>query len=170
MPDVTRVGDLELGQDLAYQRREWAFERAGWLVLAAIVLLGLLGLLGRGPLSTASGTDPRGALRLEYNRFLHYRDPDTLKVRLAKGASAGGEVHLWLAADYLARIEITRVSPEAERVEVGEDWHVYVFPVADRGLPAEITFHIEAEGMGKLPGRVGLGGGEPLEFWQFVYP
>ena len=31
---VQRVGDLEIGQDLVYQRREWVFERVGWGVVA----------------------------------------------------------------------------------------------------------------------------------------
>jgi hypothetical protein len=48
MPDVHRVGDLELEQDVQYQQRSWAFERIGWIAMSLIAIAALLGLTGSG--------------------------------------------------------------------------------------------------------------------------
>ncbi len=37
MPNVPRVGDLQINQDLDYQRREWTIQRVGWVVIGLIV-------------------------------------------------------------------------------------------------------------------------------------
>src|SRR3712207_4138009 len=52
MSETTRVGDLEVAEDLTFQRREWAAQRVGWVLLALVIAAALAGLLGRGPLST----------------------------------------------------------------------------------------------------------------------
>ena len=65
MPDNTRVGDLEIDQDLRFQKREWAFERASWVVMALVVLAGLLGLLGRGPMSDQTAVSGDGLVTVE---------------------------------------------------------------------------------------------------------
>ncbi len=44
-------GDLELAQDLDFERHTWTVERIGWLAMAAVGLAALAGWLGPGPLS-----------------------------------------------------------------------------------------------------------------------
>lgn len=53
MGSTERVGDLELGQDLPFQRREWAVQRIAWAAMAAVLTAALLGLFGSGPVSDA---------------------------------------------------------------------------------------------------------------------
>ena len=43
------VQGMRIEEDRAYQRREWRFERIGWAVMAALLMAGLIGLLGDGP-------------------------------------------------------------------------------------------------------------------------
>lgn len=45
-----------IDEDLTFQRRNWAAERAGWALMAAVVALGLAGLFGPGPLSRPVAT------------------------------------------------------------------------------------------------------------------
>src|SRR5687767_5732095 len=33
-----RVGDLEIGQDLKYQKRQWTVQRAGWAIMCLLLL------------------------------------------------------------------------------------------------------------------------------------
>src|SRR4051794_40698086 len=106
MSPVPRVRDLEIEQDLAYQRREWAFERVGWLLLGLLLLAALVGLLGRGPLSNTTAGDPGGPLRVEYQRFLRHRSTSTLRVHLGPNAARGNEAHLWLDREYLEGMEV----------------------------------------------------------------
>jgi hypothetical protein len=46
-----RAGDLEVEQDLDFQQRTWALERAGWIVMLLIIAAALAGFFGGGPLS-----------------------------------------------------------------------------------------------------------------------
>jgi len=50
MSKAERAGDLEIDEDLSFQRREWRVQRGGWVVMAVLILLALLGLTGRGPI------------------------------------------------------------------------------------------------------------------------
>jgi hypothetical protein len=169
MSDVPRVGDLEVHQDLDYQRREWLFERVGWAVMALVVLAALLGLLGRsGPLSRTTAGVP-GAFDVRYDRYLRIRSPTTLVVTLSAEATRGDEVGLWISRHYLAGVEIQSVTPEPRRVEAGEERHTFVFPVAERGRPTTVFFHLQAEEPGRLEGELGAAGGS-LSFAQLVYP
>lgn len=43
-----------IAEDMALQCRIWRFERIGWWGLGLVVLLALLGLFSRGPLSRAA--------------------------------------------------------------------------------------------------------------------
>jgi len=44
---------VAVGEDLAFQRRWWRFERAVWIVFGIIVLLDLARVFGRGPAANA---------------------------------------------------------------------------------------------------------------------
>jgi hypothetical protein len=164
------VDDLQIKQDLDYQRREWAFERAGWGVMLLLVVAALLGVLGQGPLSHTETDGPDGTFRLEYDRFLRHRAETELSVHLSAEKTGRSEVRLWLGQNYLDRVLLNQVTPPPAHVEAGEGRSVFVFRVADRGRPARIVFHIEPQSAGSLPGRAGLDGDNGLSFNQFVYP
>jgi hypothetical protein len=170
MPHPKRVGDMEVGQDMAYQRREWLVERIGWIVMATVVLAALLGLLGRGPLSSAERGDHAGTLRLEYERFLHYRDQSTLTVTIDAGSPDAEQVRLWLSRSYLETMRPLKITPAPEREEIGGERQVFVFRRADRDVPVRVIFHVEPDDFGSVSGKLGIDGGAALDFWQFVYP
>lgn len=170
MSRVERVGSLEVAQDLHFQQWQWTIQRHGWIVLLALVAAALAGLLGRGPLSSAATATPDGALHLEYDRFLHYRDPTTLQLRLEPQGVRDGLARVWLEGAYLEGVQIQHVTPRPVAEEAAGGSIVFVFRVADPGRATRITFHLEAEQLGRLSGRFGLDGGEPGTFWQFVYP
>jgi hypothetical protein len=163
------VGDLEINQDLRFQRRMWALQRIGWAVMALVVLVGLLGLFGTGPLSSATAGQEEGPLFVEeYERFVRFRIPTTLQVRLDPLGT--GEARLWLDREYLEGVQLQTVTPEPDSVEAGPDGFTYVFKVNDPNRPTSVTFHLQPETIGRLEGRVVLDGGEPVDFEQFVYP
>ncbi|HEX2280908.1 MAG TPA: hypothetical protein VHG52_04005, partial [Thermomicrobiales bacterium] len=98
------VGDLEHDRDLRFQRREWTIQRGGWLAMVAIIGAALIGLLGAGPLSSA--TAESGPLQLQYTRFERRHAPTALELSVARGAANQDQVDVWVSADYLARVEI----------------------------------------------------------------
>jgi hypothetical protein len=166
---VKRVGDLEINEDLGFQRRMWAFQRVGWAVLVLVVMAALFGLLGPGLLSISATVGSEGvALSVEeYEQVLRYRKPTTLRLGMGAGA---GEARVWLDRKYLEGFQVQKVTPEPDSVEAGPDRLTYVFDVAELSEPTSVTFDLQPQKTGLLKGRVGLDDGEQLSFSQFVYP
>ena len=165
---MQRVGDLEVGQDLDFQRREWAVQRLGWAVVALILVAALLGLLGPGPLSR--GTAEEGPLRVGYQRFERKHAPTKLRIAAAPGAAPQGQLRLWLDRRYLAGVEVQQIEPEPDRVEVAGDRVVFTFEVAEPDRPSEVVVPLEHDAWGVKTARVGLVDGPDLAFRQVVYP
>ena len=172
MPVPERTGDLELGEDPVYQRREWLFERVGWVFMIVVIVAALLGLLGQGPLSNKSVGEPTGRLWLEYEGFVRYHDQATLRVHLS---GSGKEASVWFDRAYWDALDIKSISPAPTRLEAGADKVQLTFLLTDTakepsGQQAMITVRFEPDALGVLSGRVGLPDGPPLEYRQFVYP
>ena len=166
---LQRVGDLEIGQDLEFQRREWTIQRIGWAAMALIGLAALLGLFGSGPLSNAAVGDG-DPLRLAYARFDRKRSPSDLRLEIAAGTAQEGQVRLWLDRAYLAGLELQQILPEPDQAQASGDRTVYVFQVGDPNQATEVIFQVEHNTFGLKTGRVGLVDGPGLEFRQLVYP
>lgn len=166
---MRRVGDLEVDQDLVFERRVWVFQRVGWAVMTAAVLAALLGLLGPGPASSARAGTPDGTLASEYSRFVRASAETRLSVSFGRGAVQGEEVRLWIDRRYLEQASIERVTPEPASVEVGGDRLVYVFSAA-AGESGQVTFSLTPRAFGRWRARIGVEGGPTLAFGQFVFP
>jgi hypothetical protein len=172
MTDVRRVGDLEVGQDFRFLRQEWLVERAGWTVMALLIVAALLGLCGGpGPLSNASASLEDGSLQIEYDRFGHLEAHMRLHGYLAAGTAApDGTVSVWINQAYAKRIQISQVIPEPEKMLAGPDRLIFVFRVADPTQPTLVTFFLQPRAIGPVSGRIGLPNRPPLDFSQFIYP
>ena len=168
MTAIDPVGDIEIDRDLDFQHRQWTVQRAGWLVMIAILLAALIGLLGAGPFSSA--TVEAESLQLQYARFERRHAPTDLEMTIASSAVSQNQVEVWISADYLAGVEITSIVPEPEEVREADDQVVYRFIIDDQAHMPTILFSLEYDNPGPTTGRVGLIGGPELTFWQFVYP
>ncbi len=165
-----RVGDLEVAQDLTFQRRSWTVQRIGWVAMALVLLAALAGLTGSGPLSQATAGAAGDPLRVAYPRFARHRAPTTLEVHLAPGAGQGGTVRVWVNAAYLRGATVEAVYPEPERVEAGPGRVTYVFALEQPGQPTTIAFQLLHDAKWRQRVAVGLGDREPVRFRQFIYP
>jgi hypothetical protein len=170
MPNIPRVGDLEIEQDPALVRRMQTVQRVGWAVFALVVLAALLGLFGTGLFSKAGAGDPGGPLSVEYDRGLRYQAREQLRVRLGPGAVRDGKARVWLSDGYLDRVQIRRIDPSPETVELGPGGQTFVFAARALTEPATVMFYLEPEKVGPLSGEVRLDGGPALPLRQFVYP
>jgi hypothetical protein len=65
---LARIDGLQIGIDMAFQRRPWRAQRAGWALVPLVALAGLLGLLGSGPLSEAA-RERHGLERIEQIKY-----------------------------------------------------------------------------------------------------
>jgi hypothetical protein len=167
MPGARPVGDLQIDQDLTYQRWEWRTERAGWVLMGLVAAAGLLGLIGPGPLSQTTAGAEDGSLTVGYERFLHHHSPSQLRLRLAAGDS--DVVGVRFPNSYLSQVKFEKVMPEPVEVRTEGADQTYWFRRTP-GSALEVTVHFEPEERGRLHGAVGLVGGVALRFDQFVYP
>ena len=169
MASVQRVGDLEVGQDLEFQRREWAVQRVGWVVGALIGVAALLGVLGSsGPF--ARGVAEEGPLRVEYLRFERKHAPTKLRIEVATGSAQGGQFQLWMDRSYIEGVEIQQMEPEPDQVEAAGERMVFTFQVADPSQSSEIIVPLQHDDWGVTTARLGLVDGPGVEFRQVIYP
>lgn len=168
------IGDVELAQALAFHRRELRAERIGWAVMLLIVLLALLGLFGSGPLSKHRVQTADGGLQVKYNRFARYLAPTELRLTFSPAAVKDARVHVWLSRAYLQHMEIQKIIPEPDSVQLEGKRLTYTFKVLQNSQPGEILFELESEAIGRLRGAAGLAGpagkNQEVAFTTFIYP
>ncbi len=162
---------LELSGNWEDQRWELRAQRIGWGVFALLVTAALAGLLGHGPLSSAQAGDPAGPLWVEYNRFERYKGPTELRIHVKPEAARDGKLRLWFSRSMLDQVELERVKPQPDTVEVGPDRHTFVFNAPNLTRETTITFrHLPDRKFANLTVRIGLEPGPTLQFSQFIYP
>lgn len=156
---------LELEEDEAFHERVWRLRRAGWLAMVLLILVGLTGLLGVGPLSRAAVSDASG-LDVEHARFARAEAPESLRIRLP--AQADG-YRLAVSGAFLDRVRVESVVPAPVRTEALGDQVVYVF-AGRPGADAVATVHFTPHTIGLARAGLGVPGRAPLTIWMLVYP
>jgi len=96
-----QLGDLEWRQqEPGRRRRAHAAQLAGWAVVAALLVAGLAGLAGPGPLSTATASAP--LVVVSYERFARQQGVTTLDVTVRSDPAEPQVARLWLPKDHAA--------------------------------------------------------------------
>jgi hypothetical protein len=162
------VSELQIEQDLEFQRRSWTIQRIGWMIMGAALVAALLGFFGRGPFSHDRVGGPSDPVQLEYERLVQYESGSTLTLRLQP---PGGKIaSVWIDRDYLTRVHLDGIVPAPERTELSSDRVTYLFAVSPSDQPVVITIRVRSQEIGTIHGRIGVAGGEALPFRQFVFP
>jgi hypothetical protein len=167
--------ELEVEQDLDFQRRDWAFERAGWLFMLLVVLAAALGTFGGGPLSGRTAVTPDSSTRVEYQRFERQGAPSSLTIHARRLTANDSSVVVWLANEFVAGVRITEIVPQPTKESSSRERTYYEVALATEADAAEVTVHFTPEraGVRRLDigsGGAGGGAGQALRLSQFVYP
>jgi hypothetical protein len=165
---LKRVGSIEIDQHLDHARAAWRVQRVGWTAMVLLMLAGLLGLFGDGPLAYAHAR--ANGLTLEYDRFARHGATSYLAAQIAPAALRGDSAKLWLTQKYLDGIDLESVAPEPQRVEMRGDVVLFTFVATDRSRPARITFTMRPNDFWSRSASAGLDGGDSVSFRQFIYP
>jgi hypothetical protein len=166
----TREEPPDFGQDLDFQRREWAAQRVGWIVLALLIVAALAGLLGDGPLSRTQAASHDGALRLQFDRFARVGATTMLRLRFRPAHNGDGNHRIWLQGGYQEATRIREVSPTPDHVEDDRGRVVYVFRAFQPERSTEVAFYVQPRNPGLQSGRIGVVDGASVAFRQFIYP
>jgi hypothetical protein len=60
--------EIEVGEDLEFQRKWWRSENFAWILFTLIIVLDLAGLFGRGPIAKAERRAADGTIDNNYRR------------------------------------------------------------------------------------------------------
>lgn len=164
---ASKKRSLQIDEDLPFERRQWRVQRVGWVLMALVLLLALLGLFGGGPLSHARRVD--GGLGLEYERFVHASAPTTLRITLTPQDAVAG---VSLDQRYLKAMSVDQVHPQPNRVEVRADGRTFYFDAPD-SQPVSVEIDLRPPDAGLAAGILRSSGREStreIHFWQLVYP
>ena len=160
-------GGAEIGEDLAFQRREWKAEHIGRMGMLLIALAALAGVLGPGTLSRTSSGDEGSPLRAEYNRFERYQSPMALEVYIRP---EGQPAAFGLSQGYLRRFEVEGLEPSPVNVRTGQEDVTYLFDT-DPGLSMlHVTVRLKPTEPGIARGKVQAPGGLSVPLTQLIYP
>ena len=164
---IVRIGDLEINQDLGVQERMWRIQRVGWAAIGVIVLLGLSGLFGHGPLSHTTGGDLHGPLWLEYERFGRNQGSSELRIHVRPTSDP---VRIWIGPDYTARVDIPHIIPEPTRSGIADNGFIFEVAAAGMNEPGVITVNLQFRAAGWVAGEARSPGFPAIPLRQFIYP
>ena len=155
----------EIEEDLPFQHRNWRVQRMGWVLLGAVVLAGLAGLLGSGPLSNAQESNDAG-VKVKYERFVRHGAPSKIEVTVAKPARP---VRIAISRSFLETLETRRLLPTPGQVQAGDGFVVYAFEPEGSG-PMQVTFLVQPDELGSHEAEIVVNDGSALTIRQFTYP
>jgi hypothetical protein len=160
-------GIAELARDVQpFHRREWLAQRVGWALLALILLAGLAGVFGRGPL--AEQRIETAAVRLDYERFVRRGAPTRWELTLLS-PSAGGTADIAIDAAFASNFEIHSIQPEPSSTSLSGGRWIYSFETRDDGETL-VVFVVQPERIGRHEGAIHVGSSPPLMLSQLTYP
>ncbi len=154
-------------EDMPMQQRVWRFERIGWYVLVAIVLLALAGLFGNGPLSDAEVVSQDGRVRVEYQRLSRSGTTDSLFITVQ--GIPGQPVELQLEGSLLRDASIETLQPEPQRSMSHGQAMLFQLGTKHDGV-ATLYLTLRSEHVGTLKGSVRAGTESAVHFSTFLYP
>ena len=164
MPEMQRVGDLEVEQDLDFARRDWLFQRIGMAAMACGLILVTLGLTGSGPLSRGEAT--RDGVRIRYNRFPR-RDTET-ELFLSVSRRKGDAVEVEIATDAPEEVQVVKITPEPEAMTAGPGRLLLRFHPPD-AAPLSISMTLLRHGWGWRETRFRAPSAPEVAISQFVW-
>ncbi|WP_136476108.1 hypothetical protein [Pseudomonas sp. DG56-2] len=154
-------------EDMNMQRRVWRFERAGWYVLVIILLLGLAGLFGNGPLSDAQVMSEDGRLLVEYQRLSRSGTTDSLRITVRGRAQE--PIMLQLGGSLLREASIETIQP-APQVSRSQGKAILLQLGSSEDGSATLYLTLRSEYVGTLEGVVMAGPSSVVRFSTFLFP
>jgi hypothetical protein len=168
MSDVKKVGDMEVEQDLDYQRVAWNLQRIGWSVMALLIVAALLGLFGSGLLSQETVQASNSKAAVEHDRFIRNQSPTILTVTAVPSREETAMIEL--DKRFVDKVQIEQISPQPSSVQISSNSYIYSFPLQSAVETLTITFYYRPQGIGWIDGILKQANVEDIPFKQFVYP
>jgi hypothetical protein len=166
---VSKVNnEVEVGEDLDFQRQWWRFENFVWVIFTLIIVLDLCGVFGRGPVAKAGRRAADGTIDVKYERIERTESPSILTIRFGQSAIVDGKIKLYISESLVQGLGTQRVIPAPSASEVGKGGLTYTFLASKP--PASVDLVLEPSGPGMYEFTIGVVGAEPVHARVFVVP
>ena len=166
---VSKVNnEVEVGEDLDFQRKWWRFENVVWAVFTLIIVLDLCGVFGRGPVAKAERRTSDGTIDVKYERIERTDSPSILTVRFGQSAIVDGQIKLYISQSLVQGLGTQRIIPAPQATEVGNGGLTYTFLASKP--PASVDLALQPSGPGMYEFAIGVVGAEPVHAKVFVVP
>jgi hypothetical protein len=113
---------LEIHENMPHHERAWRVKRVAWSVIAIVILCGLFGIFGAGPVAhrivRANGFEVR------YDAIARCNAPCDFKIVVPPG---DGDLRLSMNADFLNKVDLERADPTPLQCQLDGDRHTFVF-------------------------------------------
>jgi hypothetical protein len=168
-PSEQEMQDREypVAEDISLQRKVWKFQRAGWYVLLAVVILTLLGLFSRGPLSTLETVSEQGDLTVQYERFHRGGGANTMVVQAT--GQPGKDVSLLISKPMLDGFSVESIQPQPVSSMGSPQGLSITFPT-DKSGQVTVFISWRSNGIGLFKSQISVVGGGQIPVNQFIYP
>jgi hypothetical protein len=168
-PSAPRLNDeIEVGEDLEFQRKWWRFENFAWILFTLIIVLDVAGLFGRGPIAKAERRSADGTIDVRYERIERTDSPSILTIDFAPSAIHDGKIKLYISESLVKGLGTQRVVPAPTETTIGDGGLTYTFPASKP--PATVDLALQPSGPGIYHFTIAVANAEPIQAKVFVVP
>jgi hypothetical protein len=161
--------EVEIGYDSSFLDSWFRYQKLAWAVVVAVLVAGLAGLLGRGPVAT--GEVSSGELTVKYERIARYKTPARIEISVASlPLSECRNLRIRLEGEFTQRALLQHFSPTPLRSEPLANGIVIEYSPTTDATRKRITLTEEPGVPGRLTNRVTVEQGPSVEFTQLVLP
>ena len=164
------IEDLEAPQRLSHQRWEWVIERVGWALMACVVVAGVLGGLGPGPLGSCEAVSPDGSLTVNYYAVERIAAPNSLELQITPGSTEQSKIELSLSRSFADGANVESLVPSPAETRATDSAIIYTFLADDLSHGNKIVCRYQHEHFGVLKYQVSIANGQPIAIRQLVLP
>jgi hypothetical protein len=161
-------GEIEVGEDLEFQRKWWRFENLTWILFTLIIVLDLAGLFGRGPIAKAERRTADGTIDVKYERIERTDSPSILTIDFGPSAIHDGKIRLHISESLVKGLGTQRVVPAPLETMIGDGGLTYTFSASKP--PAAVDLALQPSGPGIYHFTIGVVNAEPIQAKIFVVP
>lgn len=159
--------EYPVAEDIRLQRKVWRFQRVGWYVLLAVVILTLLGLFSKGPLSSLKAASERGDLTVEYERFHRSGGANSMVIQAV--GLPGKEITVLISKAMIDGFSVESIQPQPA-TSMGTPEGLSLTVPADQQGRATLYLSWRSNGLGLFKSDISIVGGGHLPITQFIYP
>jgi hypothetical protein len=160
--------EIEVGEDLEFQRKWWRFENLVWILFTLIIVLDLAGFFGRGPIAKSERRAADGTIDVKYERIERTDSPSILTIDFGPSAIHDGKIRLYISESLVKGLGTQRVVPAPLETMIGDGGLTYTFTASKP--PATVDLALQPSGPGVYHFTIGVANADPIQAKVFVVP